>query len=1739
MSAMNFADSGPGGDYEKSVYSSGLDNDFQSVSSERMDTKNLSNGQLLEPSLSDPLPAYPLTHTSAFSSASSSSSSTSTPRHRNHNSTENFSEAELAQRGSKESPTTNGREHNGSPRNGKQYPVSDSVAVSPDKTRNSYDTGVPTSTGSFDDRSNRNGSSQRHITPIKVAALNTMKPKATSSRNLQTTAISPSTSNIPDSPVDPQKPVSTTKALAALQSIPSNRSCADCHSPLIDSSKIYASFHHASLKNELKTSKNMDDTTRITHFRNNHSEFAPPGEEVDSRMSPSALNYRNVDPAISASVLSGGHGVFLCASCGLVHQSLGRSITIVKSVQGKNWVAEEVEIMQMCGGNARSWAVYERYMPQHWTHLRPNSVSTSEQRQVFARAKYEALAFLFPHGPLASKSWGNLVLGGVAGKWSAGTLVDLNDTSMHIDKASSEKSRALKKKASFQELPERMVDFFCVVGTTGKLERNPNNPREPQDLSKCNSPEDVYFMPGLLDCYPAIDSYEDMELPSHLSKFVFPEGCVPKIKQKEPSFFSFVLTLENGSKLYGAALVIYDETIETESIRDIGVSSGYNGEWPSWLKGDDNTATTDSSTPPKSNVTTPEILYLPKALVVLSHYSFDDVWRSFLKQIYRISIVQAPLPIERYVANFVSELPLPPLGKIEVKFGFTDEYEMSITRPPSNRLPLVGFSYQPLFSCLSVGNIMVVMGLLLQETRVALCSEHYSLLGPVAEALVSLLHPFAWQGLFLPVMPFSMLDILDAPVPFLVGLHSRYLTDFKAEYRPDGVAFINLDNDTIHLGFDDDQSPMSSSQPEPRFPPVLPDKDASKLKSKLDQYGGKAYLIPSSGFKTRILTSADVPLRNEFRESYAYMYHLDLARETTRRRTTLSKADQAFFENELLTPISGFVSDQGHMAEREVAKQESWKMKGLKVKKDKKKSNIKANSSINGAASKSAHLLEKKETDDFSPKEIRYAFLRFFVSIFKNYEKFIRPKARGDKFLTEAFLDDLSFSTRTRSFMKKVVSSQMFARFVDERIENRKQPEVLFFDESILAKNNRSKKSTLISGGKTETPFLADNSGDVSETFTPPPPSNWGLPDDERLYDYGSFPSLDTNLFGKVRPPKKWPQISRQGQRATSSRFRHKQQEILSKAFQHLNSPSDHNDTSSEIDVEWAIHALAYWDSTSNIDSRADIERRKRLLRKGINANLTDKVSVKKEMVPKAKRLVLAERRKQSILLTLVMKVQAWTRMHVQKRRYQQIRYAVTVLQYQYRLRPIIREVKDHMATLLTSIRLVQRVSRGIHGRKVANVRRHSVLLVQAWTRGSLARLRLLQFYSARRIQCWVRGVIVRDYVTKLCNATIIVQSCVRGRRIRFAYRQLEATIARLQSMVRGFMTRKLLQRLRVARVTKYRTHMFDLWKRTFTPLTYRTKFWQIIDGSGFLHLTLIENELERLWTDLAIEFPPEKFTNGSKESDSHLSFATGFKEVTNITYRRYIQVELMKKNATLGHVAEKTSLDIFPVFPGEMIPKKMTEEYKIRKGKRKDAADQLAGERSQVYEKLAGYTDKKKIQSIYASFDLGGQKLKKQKLAQTVWTSYDHVSASTATIIALFPELDESTNVGYVKISSKGVKRMGNTGSSTKKRAVMDKSLWVQDKVGKLIEKNMKEVAMGLLKGMQSLIVTRENENKKGADERLIQLERQRLAIANARSSNAWKAFRMKIMRYYVHKAKAHYSQRSTKRMHNQGYNI
>lgn len=47
----------------------------------------------------------------------------------------------------------------------------------------------------------------------------------------------------------------------------------------------------------------------------------------------------------------------------------------------------------------------------------------------------------------------------------------------------------------------------------------------------------------------------------------------------------------------------------------------------------------------------------------------------------------------------------------------------------------------------------------------------------VAEGITTLLFPFQWQHVYVPILPASLLHFLDAPVPYLMGLQSKEGTD--------------------------------------------------------------------------------------------------------------------------------------------------------------------------------------------------------------------------------------------------------------------------------------------------------------------------------------------------------------------------------------------------------------------------------------------------------------------------------------------------------------------------------------------------------------------------------------------------------------------------------------------------------------------------------------------------------------------------------------------------------------------------------------------------------------------------------------------------------------------------------------------------------------------------------------------------------------------------------------------------
>uniref|UniRef100_A0A1D1ZAK2 DENN domain-containing protein 5B n=1 Tax=Anthurium amnicola TaxID=1678845 RepID=A0A1D1ZAK2_9ARAE len=68
--------------------------------------------------------------------------------------------------------------------------------------------------------------------------------------------------------------------------------------------------------------------------------------------------------------------------------------------------------------------------------------------------------------------------------------------------------------------------------------------------------------------------------------------------------------------------------------------------------------------------------------------------------------------------------------------------------------------------------LMMFAGALLEKQIVVVCSN-LGILSAVVLSAIPLIRPYQWQSLLMPVLPNDMLDFLDAPVPYIVGIKNK------------------------------------------------------------------------------------------------------------------------------------------------------------------------------------------------------------------------------------------------------------------------------------------------------------------------------------------------------------------------------------------------------------------------------------------------------------------------------------------------------------------------------------------------------------------------------------------------------------------------------------------------------------------------------------------------------------------------------------------------------------------------------------------------------------------------------------------------------------------------------------------------------------------------------------------------------------------------------------------------------
>ncbi|XP_023095319.2 DENN domain-containing protein 5A isoform X6 [Felis catus] len=272
--------------------------------------------------------------------------------------------------------------------------------------------------------------------------------------------------------------------------------------------------------------------------------------------------------------------------------------------------------------------------------------------------------------------------------------------------------------------------------------------------------------------------------------------CMPKglafktqADPREPQFHAFIITREDGSRTFGFALTFYEEVTSKQICSAMQtLYHMHNAEYdilhsPS-ADGQDDSGMDDGEGTPGTKLQrfnsydiSRDTLYVSKCICLITPMSFMKACRSVLEQLHQAvtSPQPPPLPLESYIYNVLYEVPLPPPGR---SLKFSGVYGPIICqRPSTNELPLFDFPVREVFELLGVENVFQLFTCALLEFQILLYSQHYQRLMTVAETITALMFPFQWQHVYVPILPASLLHFLDAPVPYLMGLHSNGLDD--------------------------------------------------------------------------------------------------------------------------------------------------------------------------------------------------------------------------------------------------------------------------------------------------------------------------------------------------------------------------------------------------------------------------------------------------------------------------------------------------------------------------------------------------------------------------------------------------------------------------------------------------------------------------------------------------------------------------------------------------------------------------------------------------------------------------------------------------------------------------------------------------------------------------------------------------------------------------------------------------
>ncbi|KAJ5783238.1 hypothetical protein N7457_005012 [Penicillium paradoxum] len=326
-----------------------------------------------------------------------------------------------------------------------------------------------------------------------------------------------------------------------------------------------------------------------------------------------------------------------------------------------------------------------------------------------------------------------------------------------------------------QRTPKTLTHAYMVCGVG----------REPSQWVKAPAPEQgkighmkgavgQFWLPEILGSSPRLEQDNEIARALHSAmRACFPhdvEICTGKT-QPHCAHHAFVLQQDSSHTLYGIALRVWSRADEkrAETIRELR-----------------------KKTEPDFYDNPDETYWIPYCLSFLSRYPLYDLLGDYLRGMW-IHWNKATNLFHAEEVSRILSFPAPRLNDL-VRIDMKD-YALCY-QFPSSPTGFQNFAMWPLFTCLSIPNIVGAIEAAVSPTRRIIFVSHYpAMLTVAAETIRYCVRVYEWSGLYVPVVHARHVkELVQEPGPYILGVTAECRTLFNA---PSDALVIDLDRNFV------------------------------------------------------------------------------------------------------------------------------------------------------------------------------------------------------------------------------------------------------------------------------------------------------------------------------------------------------------------------------------------------------------------------------------------------------------------------------------------------------------------------------------------------------------------------------------------------------------------------------------------------------------------------------------------------------------------------------------------------------------------------------------------------------------------------------------------------------------------------------------------------------------------------------------------------------------------------------